>query len=198
MFYQPFTPSQLAYYSARQRLVRPLCLAVPHSPEDVSFILQTIGKHDCRFAAKSGGHSMFAGASSAPDGITIDLKMFNTLELSDDEKTLRVGPGNRWKDVYTYLERWNLTVIGGRSTEVGVGGLLLGGRSIDCEYEYVPLLIQLSGGISYVSRRHGWGVDNVRNFEVFLQTGPSILTMLNLLGCFSKRFHLKHQLYHPS
>lgn len=72
---------------------------------------------------KSGGHAAFAGASSIDDGITVDLKGLGGSKLSDDRKTVAVGPGNRWYDVYAYLNSSGLAVVGGRASTVGVGGL---------------------------------------------------------------------------
>jgi hypothetical protein len=43
-----------------------------------------------------------------------------------------------------------LTVIGGRVSAIGVGGLTLG------------------GGISFFSNRYGWACDNVNNYQVSL------------------------------
>lgn len=63
---------------------------------------------------KSGGHAAFAGASSIEDGITIDLVDLNERKLSEDGKTVAIGPGNRWLDVYEYLEPYGLAVVGGR------------------------------------------------------------------------------------
>lgn len=71
---------------------------------------------------------MFSGASSAPGGITLDLRNLNSLQISEDRKLTSVGPGNRWIDVYDYLDPFNLTVVGGRDAQVGVGGFLLGGK----------------------------------------------------------------------
>jgi FAD/FMN-containing dehydrogenase len=87
-----------------------------------------IGQYNCPFAAKSGGHAMFAGASSAPNGITIDLKYLDHLKLNDEKDTVSVGPGNRWGEVYRYLDAYNRTAVGGRVGDVGVGGFLLGGE----------------------------------------------------------------------
>lgn len=70
---------------------------------------------------------MWAGASSS-HGVTIDMKQLNDLQLSEDLATAFVGAGNRWGGVYNFLDPLNLTVVGGRDTQVGVGGLLLGGR----------------------------------------------------------------------
>jgi len=34
--------------------------------------------------------------------------------LSADKKTVAVGPGDRWKEVYDYLTSYNLAAVGGR------------------------------------------------------------------------------------
>lgn len=82
----------------------------------------------CPFAVKSGGHAAYRGASSIEGGITVDLVGLDTLKLSDDRKTVAVGPGNRWVDVYAYLGPHELAVIGGRASTVGVGGLTVSTR----------------------------------------------------------------------
>jgi len=71
---------------------------------------------------------MFPGASNAPGGITIDLRKLNLIAFDEETQTTEVGPGNRWADVYKVLEPLNKTVVGGRSSQVGVGGFILGGE----------------------------------------------------------------------
>lgn len=100
---------------------------------------------------------MFRSASNMPGGITIDLRSLNKLSISEDRKVAGLGPGNRWEDVFDYLDEYGVTVVGGRNSGVGVGGFLLG------------------GGISFVSRRYGWGVDNVVNYEVRTSLLPNYL-----------------------
>lgn len=72
----------------------------------------------------------WAGAANIQDGVTIDLSQMNTVIVNDDEKVTRVGPGARWADVYSKLAPMNLSVVGGRVSDVGVAGLTLGGRVI--------------------------------------------------------------------
>lgn len=96
---------------------------------------------------KSGGHAAFAGASDIEGGITIDLKNLKEITVSKDRCVTRLGPGNQWFDVYSTLEPLNLTVVGGRVADIGVGGLLLG------------------GGVSFFSGRYGTACDNIVNFE---------------------------------
>lgn len=76
---------------------------------------------------KSGGHAAFTGASSVPDGLAIDLNGLNSTDLSPDKKYTKVGAGNRWIDVYNSLVPEGLIAIGGRVSDIGVGGLTLGG-----------------------------------------------------------------------
>jgi FAD/FMN-containing dehydrogenase len=68
----------------------------------------------CPFAAKSGGHAAFAGASSIEGGITISFELMKAVKLSSDQKIASVEPGNTWGKVYQDLSSTAVTVIGGR------------------------------------------------------------------------------------
>jgi len=68
------------------------------------------------------------GASNAPGGVTIDLSGIDDIDVSDDLESVRIGTGNRWAGVYRKLEPLNRTVAGGRNSDVGVGGFVLGGQ----------------------------------------------------------------------
>jgi FAD/FMN-containing dehydrogenase len=121
---------------------------LPESASDVSQAVLTAQVSQCEFAIKSGGHAAFAGASNIDGGMAIDLIKLNQVTVSSDKKQTSVGPGNRWFDVYTKLQPMGLSVIGGRVSDIGVGGLTLG------------------GGISFFSGRYGWACDNVNTYEV--------------------------------
>ena len=131
MYYNP--GSQLEgfreeYFSTFQRNVVPACVVIPSSGDDVSEALRIIKQHQCIFAVKSGGHAMFEGASNAPSGITIDMRKFKDVIPDEDGLTTRVGTGNHWAEVYKVLEPLNKMVVGGRHSNVGVGGFILGGE----------------------------------------------------------------------
>lgn len=82
-----------------------------------------------KFAVRSGGHSPNPGwASITQSGILIDLSALNNITVSEDKSTITVGPGQRWGDVYDFLDSYGVGVIGGRIPHVGVGGLILGGE----------------------------------------------------------------------
>jgi len=51
----------------------------------------------------------------------------NSVAVSGNKKTVSIGSGNRWGNVYTKLDEQDLVMVGGRLSQVGVGGLLTGG-----------------------------------------------------------------------
>ncbi|KAH6661823.1 FAD binding domain-containing protein [Halenospora varia] len=150
------------YWSAQAQEQRPACVVLPSTAAEVSTAVRILssgfekGLGYCEFAIRSGGHTPAGGINNIDDGVTIDLSNLNVVELSCDGATVAVGPGNRWEDVYTLLDPMNLTVVGGRSRTVGVGGLLL------------------SGGMSFFSPRYGMPCDNVINYEVVLSDGSIV------------------------
>ena len=81
----------------------------------------------CRFAVKGGGHAHIVDASNSVGGVTIDLTRMNVIEVSEDRKTANIGPGLVLHQVYSTLERHNLSNIGGRVADVGVAGYTIGG-----------------------------------------------------------------------
>jgi FAD/FMN-containing dehydrogenase len=146
-----------SYYAAQDRSTEPGCIALPETAQDVSTVITSLtDTGGCTFAIRSGGHSSATGGSNIADGVTIDLRGLDTLEVSSDRSTVSIGIGNTWGDVYSHLDPLGLAVPGGRAATVGVGGLSLG------------------GGISFFSTRYGWTTDNIINFEVVLADGSIV------------------------
>ncbi|KFY43930.1 hypothetical protein V494_01751 [Pseudogymnoascus sp. VKM F-4513 (FW-928)] len=141
------------YWSVQQASNEPTCRFTPRSAIEVSLGVLTLRLSNCKFAVKSGGHAAFAGSSNIDNGIAIDLAKLNQVTVSADKKQTSVGPGNVWYDVYTKLDPMGLSVIGGRVSAIGVGGLTLG------------------GGVSFFSNRYGWACDNVNTYQVVLADG---------------------------
>jgi FAD/FMN-containing dehydrogenase len=149
------------YWSVQQSNQRPTCRVTPNCANDVSATLKILRANNCQFAVKSGGHASFAGASNIAGGVAIDLRNLNELDVSDDRTQVSVGAGQVWSSVYMQLDAQNLSVVGGRSGAIGVGGLTLG------------------GGISFFSGRYGWACDNVNNYEVSSFAPLSYLFIFN-------------------
>ncbi|KAI0601066.1 FAD-binding domain-containing protein [Biscogniauxia sp. FL1348] len=142
------------FWSAQQaQETKPRCFFHPFDAEDISVAILVSRATQCPFAVKGGGHAAFKGASNSDGGITIDFVNMVQVVPSADQKTVTIGPGNTWFDVYSTLEAYNLTMVGGRVASVGVGGLLLG------------------GGISFFSGQHGWACDNIVSYEVVIASG---------------------------
>ena len=124
-----FSPLLIDYiWSAQQGELIPACRVEPKSAEEVAFIYNIVKAERCHFAIKSGGHARAPGASNADGGVTIDLARLNQVRLSKDKESVMVGAGSRWVDVYRPLEEHGLSAVGGRVADVGVGGLLTGGK----------------------------------------------------------------------
>lgn len=119
----------------------------PTSSAEVADVLSTLVGASCSFAVLSGGHSQYAGDSSAPAGVTIDLGGLNDVQLVGDDR-VRIGMGLNLSAAYAALSEYNITSLLGHSAGVGVGGYTLG------------------GGLSSLSHRYGFGFDNTFEYEV--------------------------------
>lgn len=153
-----YTSSLNSYFSLQQAQVQPACVVLPETTHDVSEAVYALTSsdspgHGCEFAVRSGGYSYYAGASNIQGGVTIDLQGLGHISVEPDRSIVSVGTGATWLSVYSYLDPLNLTVNGGRTANVGAGGLTLG------------------GGISYFGPRYGWTCDTVQNYEVVLANG---------------------------
>jgi hypothetical protein len=51
----------------------------------------------------------------------------NQVVIAQDQKSVNIGAGNRWGNVYGPLDDQNLAMVGGRVSSVGAAGLLTGG-----------------------------------------------------------------------
>ena len=116
------------YWAAQAASVIPACRFTPICVQDVSAAVAELSHLHCKFAVRGGGHMWWAGASNVQDGVTVDLSAINEVIVSKDHSLTSVGGGARWEDVYMKLDAMNLSVVGGRVFNVGVGGLILGGK----------------------------------------------------------------------
>nr|XP_036588554.1 FAD binding domain-containing protein [Colletotrichum truncatum]KAF6799927.1 FAD binding domain-containing protein [Colletotrichum truncatum] len=145
--------TQTQYWSATAYNT-PACVFVPKNAQQVSFAITTLTLSLTKFAVRSGGHMPVLGYNNiGSSGVLLSTSNLNTLSVSNDKATVSVGAGNRWRDVYSYLQTYNLAAVGGRIGGVGVSGLLLG------------------GGISFHSNQYGFAADNVVRYQAVLASG---------------------------
>ncbi|KAL7953836.1 hypothetical protein V8C34DRAFT_41344 [Trichoderma compactum] len=141
------------YFSAQAAQIVPVCRVLPVNAADVAAILNIVRETGATFAVKSGGHNSYASGTNAENGITIDLSRLKDITISDDRKSVTVGAGCRFGEVYDKLEAHGLGCVGGRISSVGVSGLIMG------------------GGISFFSSERGLACDNVISYELVLAKG---------------------------
>jgi hypothetical protein len=65
------------------------------------------------------------------------MTRFNHIVINKDSRTVEVGAGLTWTDVYAYLVPKGLNVVGGRINGVGIAGLTLGGG--ECHSRFWPI-----------------------------------------------------------
>ncbi|KAE9577627.1 hypothetical protein CGMCC3_g6104 [Colletotrichum fructicola] len=158
-----YTPDQDAYqtrnasYWAQSAQLKPWAIVQPRNAEEVSKTVQAlVATPECNFAVRSGGHTVWPGASNIQDGITIDLGLMAKTTYNHGTELASLLPGGRWTDVYYEVEKHGRMVAGGRENAVGIGGLTTG------------------GGKTFYTCRVGFACDQVVNYEVVLADGSIV------------------------
>ncbi len=64
---------------------------------------------------------------SSTTGVEIVMTRFNETKVNPTSRTVEVGAGLTWDQVYDALEPTGVNVVGGRVPGVGVAGVTLGG-----------------------------------------------------------------------
>ena len=106
------------------------CFIKIQNAVELALALKIVTVTQSKFAIRSVGYMANPGFSSVGDsGLLLDLGALNDTTLSSKGDVVSVGPGATWDKVYEKLEKQELTVVGGRVSGVGVGGLITGGSS---------------------------------------------------------------------
>ncbi|KAL2066453.1 hypothetical protein VTL71DRAFT_2524 [Oculimacula yallundae] len=156
-FNSDYSYAKSHYWSSANADGTPACVVFPTSAEDVSAVIQTLLRYPgVPFATKSGGHNANIGFGSTDGGVLISMSRMSSTTLSPDRKQAYLSPGARWQDAVVALEPYNLTVVGGRVGDVGIGGLLVG-----C-------------GLSFLSAQYGLPCDNINNYEIVLSNSTIV------------------------
>ncbi|KAL8783547.1 MAG: hypothetical protein Q9213_004537 [Squamulea squamosa] len=151
-----YNSSIASYYGDSERELSPSCIFRPTTTSEVQQFVQLVTSGNCvnkQFAVRGGGHTYWTGAANIQPGITVDMRVMNSLQLSADRKIAGIGGGALWDQIYPQLVPYDLTVMGGRIPGIGVGGFATG------------------GGITFASREHGFSSDNIVGYEIVLANG---------------------------
>lgn len=138
---EAFRESVKTYWAQQEREVVQAAIVQPRNAGELAKVVAILkAEYDMRstqprenfedvlFAIRGGGQSPISGSASAKGGVLIDLALFREVTVADDQESVAVGAGNRWIDVSRVLDEKGLAVVGGRSADVGVAGLTLGGE----------------------------------------------------------------------
>ncbi|KAL9578404.1 MAG: hypothetical protein Q9212_005735 [Teloschistes hypoglaucus] len=160
-----YSESLKSYWSQQEQNLSPNCILSPQNTEDVSKAIRILSRYNtagnsttaaCQFAIRGAGHSPWAGSANIENGVTIDMRSIKAVKVNSSGKTVSIGAGARWSDVYRVLDAVGLGAAGGRIADVGVGGLITG------------------GGMSYFAPKYGFVCDQVENFQVVLASGEVV------------------------
>ncbi|HYF72470.1 MAG TPA: FAD-binding protein, partial [Nocardioides sp.] len=110
-------------------------------------------RRDLAVSVRSGGHGPLGRATNV-GGMVVDLGHLDGVDVLDaDRRLVRVGAGATWGRVASLLDPHGWGITSGDTTDVGVGGLTLG------------------GGVGWMVRKHGLTVDNLVGARVVTADG---------------------------
>ncbi|RDI24762.1 secreted protein [Lentzea flaviverrucosa] len=145
--YQGFNP----VWDAR----KPAAVAKVTSAADVQACVEAV-RGRAAVAARSGGHS-YAGYSSPPGGLQVDLRGMAGIEVLPGDQ-VRIGSGAALGDVSRTLVASGRCLPTGTCPSVGIAGLTLG------------------GGIGVLSRKYGLTCDHLVSATVVTASGELVTT----------------------
>jgi FAD/FMN-containing dehydrogenase len=135
---------------------RPALIARCASADDVALALAYARDRGLPVAVRAGGHSV-AGMSLVDDGVVIDVRLLDSIEVDARRRTVRVGAGVLWGELDRRTQQYGLATTGGRVSTTGVAGFTLG------------------GGSGWIERKHGLACDNLTGIELVTAGGEKVL-----------------------
>jgi FAD/FMN-containing dehydrogenase len=150
-------PSNATYLDARlgetiQEKEFPLLIAYAEKASEVPKLVKCAQAAGIKAVPRSGGHS-FTSFSALTGTLVIDVGHINYVDVSKDRRSAVVGGGIRLGALYTALNEYNTSFIGGICPTVGLAGYLG------------------SGGFNMQQRTQGMAVDHVLAAKVVTADG---------------------------
>lgn len=149
-----FQAASQLYYRHLDRT--PAVIVRPRDTDDVAATVAFARASGLEIAVRGGGHSL-AAHSTVENGLVIDLRHLDSIDIDVDERVARVGGGATAGAVTTAAGEHGLVIGFGDTASVGVGGITLG------------------GGAGFVSRAHGLTIDNLLAVELVTADGRVVV-----------------------
>ncbi|KAK3945508.1 d-lactate dehydrogenase [Diplogelasinospora grovesii] len=205
-----YTALQASYTS---NPAKPAVIIRPRSAEDVAEVVQFCSSNSSSTAngsmpcvIRAGGHDL-AGRHTVADAVQIDLRLLDSVAISPDKKTARIGGGILLDALLTALEKEGLTtVVGGIGTVGYVGWATFGGygdsvpgRGLGCDQIVAAKVVNAEGCIQEASGQMlkairgggpgNWGVITELTIKIYplqeIQAGMIIFDPSDLRGSIS-------------
>lgn len=155
------TPTGPGYDEARQIFSgaidrRPAAIARPANAAEVAAVIAAAREAGLPLAIRSGGHSG-PGHCTVDDGMVLDVRDLNSLDIDAEGRTAWAGSGLTAGEFTHKVGAHGLAVGFGDTGSVGLGGVTLG------------------GGVGYLSRKLGLTIDSLIAAEVVTANGDVLL-----------------------
>ncbi len=150
-------PNDDGYDSARAVFnnsvdVHPAMIAQCFDVTDVQTAVKIAGHDGVPVSVKGGSHD-WEGRAVCEGGLVIDLSHIASVEIDREENTATIGGGVRAGELIAQTSKLGMAAVTGTASNVGMGGLLLG------------------GGYGLLNGRFGLATDSLVSAEVVLADG---------------------------
>ena len=135
---------------------RPALIAQCEGAADVAASIAFARARDLPLGVRGGGHGV-AGAALVEDGVVVDLRRTNQVDVDAAARTVRVAGGATMADLDRACAPYGLMTTGGRVSTTGVGGFALG------------------GGTGWFDRKFGLAADNLVAVELVTAAGEAVV-----------------------
>ncbi|KAL4864588.1 hypothetical protein BDV12DRAFT_10217 [Aspergillus spectabilis] len=136
---------------------QPLAIAKPRTEDQVSSVVRFCTTHGTPLAVRSAGHDFF-GRSQVNNGILIDMRTMDTIEITPDSASARLGGGVIAGNLQQTLNSRGLFTPTGQAKSVGYVSWACG------------------GGYGFYVGTYGFGVDQILGARVVLASGEIVDT----------------------
>ena len=134
----------------------PALIARCTSADDVATAINFAREQDLPLSIYGGGHGV-TGAAVLDDGICVDLRTLNRIDVDPEQRIARIEGGARWGAIDAATQEHGLAVTGGRMSDTGIGGLAVG------------------SGSGWLERKFGFTCDNLVKAEVVTADGRQVV-----------------------